>query len=369
MTSRRTLGCPLALGAILFAAALAPVAVASPSAPALLAGVQRLNGELALMGRGSGALGTAGGRAISELRFVNRDGYTISVIAFGQTVGLSVSRTKLRAQSSGDGGQKVRERASTTTYLVHGKVTSSSIEASFGDRGRIAVRFRPTGRAVHATDKAGCRRPGRGSLATLGVFTGELSFEGEGGYTSAEVHRARGRSIDLAALLACLLGGSPNGQATLPRAQAPLGIRLPGLVAGRAEASPSTPSVPTHPSTGPESTTLVADSKLALARTVFAAQMRGKGAPRFLAVEEASEGSIGVVRLAFARGTGGDFVADDALSSGTVAPPAPFAGTGALRRGSGNTKSWTGPLRVSFLGAPHVPLTGEPFGVWLSRGF
>jgi hypothetical protein len=368
MTSRRTLGCLLALGAVLLTAAPAPASAASPAAPALLAGVERLNGELALMGQGSGALRAAGGQGISELRFVNRDGYTISVVAFGQTVGLSVSRTKLRAQSAG-GGHKVRERASTTTYLAHGKVTSTSIEASFGDRGRIAVRFRPSVRAVHATDKAGCRKPGKGSLATLGVFTGELSFEGEGGYTSAEIHRAQGRSIDLAALLACLLGGSPNGQATLPRAQAPLGIRLPGLVAGPAEASPSTPSVPTHPSTGPESTALVADSKLALARTVFAAQMRSEGEPRFLAVEEASEGSLGIVRLAFVRGAAGDFVADSALSSGTVAPPAPFAGTGALRRGPGNAKSWTGPLTVSFLGAPHVPLTGEPFGAWLSRGF
>jgi len=369
MTSRRTLRCLLALGAVLLAAAPAPASAAPPSAPALLVGVQRLNGELALMGQGSGVLGVAGGQTISELRFVNRDGYTISVVAFGQTVGLSVSRAKLRGQASGDTGHKVRERASTTTYLAHGRVTPTSIEASFGDRGRIAVRFRPTGQAVHATDKAGCRRPGGGTLATLGVFTGELSFEGEGGYTAAEVHRVRGRSIDLAALLACLLGGSPHGQATLPHAQAPLGIHLPGLLAGHVDASPSTPGVPTHPSTGPESTTLVADSKLALARTVFAAQMRGDGRPRFLAVEEASEGAIGVVRLAFARGAAGEFVADAALSSGTVTPPSPFAGTGALRRGPGNAKSWTGPLTVSFLGAPHAQLAGEPFGAWLSRGF
>ncbi len=370
MTFRWRLGCLLAAAAVLLAAVPAAASAKTPSAPALLAGAERLNDELALMGQGgSGVLGAAGGKPISELRFVNRDGYTISVVAFGQTVGLSVNRTKLLGQAPGDRSDKIRDRVSTATYLAHGKVTPSSIEASFGERGRIAVRFHPSGGVVQGTERAGCRRPGSGALATLGVFTGELSFEGEGGYTSAEIHRAPGRSIDLAALLACLLGASPNGQAALPRAQAPFGIRLPGLVAGRADASPSVPGVPTHPSAGPESTTLVADSKIALARTVFAAQMRGKGTPRFLAVEEASEGPIGVVRLAYARGAAGEFVADSALSSGKVAPPAPFAGTAALLRGPGNEKSWSGPLSVSFLGAPHVPLTGEPFGAWLSRGF
>lgn len=367
MTARRTIGCLLALAAALLT--VTPASAYSPSAPALLAGVQRLDHELALMGQGSSALGAAGGQALSELRFENRDGYTVSVVAFGQTVGLSVSRSQVRRPPPGGGGRKVRERASTTTYLAHGKVTPTSIEASFGDRGRIAVRFRPSGRAVHATQKAGCRKPGSGSLAALGVFAGELSFEGEGGYTSAKVHRVPGRSIDLAALIACLIGASPNGQATLPHAQAPLGIRLPGLVAAHAYGSPSTPAVPTHPSTGPESTNLVANRKLALARTVFAAQMRGKGRPRFLAVEEASEGSIGVVRVAYARGAVGQFVADRTLSNGTVSPPPPFAGTAALRRGPGSAKSWSGPLAVSFLGAPHVLLTGEPFGAWLSRGF
>ncbi|HET9162030.1 MAG TPA: hypothetical protein VFN89_01115 [Solirubrobacterales bacterium] len=369
MSARPTIACLLALAATLLAAAPAAASSPSPSVPQLLAGAQRLNADLALMGQGSTGLLAGGDRALSELRFRNSDGFTISVVASGQTVALSVSRSQLGGSRPGGKPGKVRKRSQTTTYLAHGRVTPTSIAASFGDRGRISVRFRPSGREVHASRKAGCRRSGGPSLAELGVFSGELRFQGEGGYTSAEVHRVPGRSIDPAALRACLIGASSSGSATLPGARPPFGIRLPGPVGGRLARAPRVPAVPTNPSTGPESTTLLADRKLALDRTVFAAQMRGKGSPRFLAMEEASEGSIGVVRVVYARGAPGSFAADRILSSASVSPPAPFAGDGKLQRGPGNARSWTGPLAVSFLGEPRVPLTGAPFGAWLSRGF
>lgn len=367
MSVRRTIACLLAAAATLLTAA--PATASTPSSLRLLAGVQRLNAELALMGQEGTSPLASGDRALSELRFRNSDGYTISVVAFGQTVALSVSRSQLQGGRTSGGRGKVRERSRTSTYFAHGRVTPTSISASFGDRGRISVRFRPSGREVHAGHRAGCRRRGGPRLADLGVFSGELRFEGEGGYTSAEVHRVPGRSIDLAALLDCLLGASPGAHARLPAAQAPLGIRLPAPVGGRLTRAPSVPAVPTHPGTGPESTALVADRKLALDRTVFAAQMRGKGRPRFLAAEEASEGSIGVVRVAYARGAPGSFTADRTLSSARVSPPAPFAGDGTLQRSLGSARSWDGSLTVSFLGVPRVPLTGAPFGIRLSRGF
>ncbi len=370
MSARRTIGTLLALASLLLCAA--PVAAEGsgpPSAPALLAGVSRLNDELALMGQGSSTLGAPANRTLSELRFKNRDGYTISVVAFGQTVALNVSRAQVREQRDGSHRRKVRERAATTTYFAHGKVTPTSIEASFGDRGRIAVRFRAGGRDIHASRKAGCKRPGNGVIAKLGVFSGELNFEGEGGYTSVQAHRMHGRSVDFTALLACLLGLSPSGHAALPPSSAPLGIRLPGRVGPFRDSAPSSPSVPTHPGTGPRSTTLVADSKLPLARMVFAAQARGEGRPRFLALDEVSEGSIGVVRLAYVRGAPATFAADEDLSGASVSPPPPFTGTATLRHGSENSKSWTGSLAVSFLGAPQVPLTGAPFSALLARGF
>jgi hypothetical protein len=369
MSARRIVACVLALAALLLWAAPASAAEASPSAPQLYAGVARLNDELALMGQGSSTLGLPGKVSLSELRFQNRDGYTISVVAFGQTVALSVSRARTHDRRDGNTHRKIRDRVSATTYLAHGKVTPTSIVASFGDRGRIAVRFHPFGHGVHATRKAGCKRRRGGAIADLGVFAGELRFEGEGGYTSAQVHRMPGRSVDFAALLACLFGLSPGRHAALPPPSAPLGIHLPGLVAAGLDSAPSSPSVPTHPSTGPVSTTLVANSKSALARTVFAAQVRGKSRSHFLALDQVSEGSIGVVRMVYVRGAPSAFAADDTLSRATATPPRPFSGAATLEHGPQSAKSWTGSLAVSFLGAPHVLLAGPPFSALLARGF
>lgn len=368
MTARRPLGLLFGLIALLLCAAPASAAARLPSAPQLFAGVTRLNDALALMGQGGGTLGLPGRRIVSELRFENRDGYTISVVAFGQTVGLSVSRTQ-GGNRSGGGARRGPSRRSTTTYLAHGKVTPTSIAASFGDRGRIAVRFRPSGRRVHSTRKAGCKKPTDGVIATLGVFAGVVRFDGEGGYTSAEVHRVRGRTVDFNALLACLLGISPRRHAALPPASAPMGIQLPGLVAAAGGKPAGSPAVPTHPSTGPVSTSLVADSKQALSRTVFAAQERDGGQAHFLALDQVSEGSIGVVRFAYARGAPSTFRADATLSSATATPPPPFSGTATLEHRPQDGKSWAGSLAVSFLGAPHVALTGAPFNVLLARGF
>jgi hypothetical protein len=349
-----------AVAALIFASP-ASAATKPPSAPALMAGVSRLSTELALLGQGSNSLGLPRNRPISELSFKNHDGYEVTVVAFGQTVSLSVAR---------DHGNGSGKKTLTTTYLAHGRVTRSSIRASFADRGSISLRFRPSTQAVRANGLAGCRTSGGNLIARLGVFVGELRFRGEGGYTSAEVHRVRGSSVDLAALLACLIGATQRGQhLALPAPKLPWGIRLSEVGAGVWKTGPSTPSVPTHPSTGPKPTTLLAGLKTPLTRTAFAAQTKGQGRAHFLAVSEASEGSIGVVRIAMAPAPPSAFSFDDTLASASVTPPSPFTGTGAYRQGPGTAKSWTGPLALSFLGAPHVPLTGPPFSIRLARGF
>ena len=364
---RRARRALLVLATLSLLAVPATAAHAAPVAQRLYAGVERLNGQLALMGQGTSSLGLRRDRAFSELHFRNHDGYTIKVTAFGQTVALDVSRSRT---VDGRHGKRVRERVAETTYLAHGTVNSHTIRASFGDRGRIDLHFRSTGRALRSTQRSGCRKPTGASIASVGIYTGELRFEGEGGFTSVEVHRVRGRSIDLRSLLACLLGASPRSAASLPPAQAPLGIELPGLVAERGGAGRSgVPAVPTHPSSGPKSTTLVADRKQPLSRVFFAAQRRGRGRAHFLAVDQASEGSLAVIRLASVRGDAPAFSFDATLSHASVSPPPPFHGNAELRRGPHDAKSWSGTLAASFLGAPHVPLAEPPFGVWLSQGF
>lgn len=357
---RRRLGIAgVAVAATLLCVAPAATAGTQPSARSLLAGVSRLNDELALLGQGSSGLGLPRTGSVSELRLENRDGYRISVIAFGQTVALGVSHRPSRGHA----------RVSTATYLAHGRVTPNSIAASFGDRGRIAVRFQPSGREVHATSKAGCRVPSDGILAQLGVFAGELSFRGEGDYTSVDVRRVRGRSVNYVALLSCLLGARPRGDAASPAQGSPLGRALPGLTSASPGRSPGVPAVPTHPSDHRTSTTLFANSKAALSRTTFIAQAKDGRPARFFAVDEASEGSIGILRFVFVRAERSAFAFDDTLARARIEPPSPFSGTAELEHGPGTEKSWAGSLAVSFLGAPRVPLTGPPFLARLGRGF
>lgn len=363
MRGRNVLAAALAAIATLLLPAASDAAAPRP-AEALLAPLTRMSDELALLGQASGPLGPLHKRFLTELKFTNRDGYTIDVVAFGQTVALTVSR------GHGSRLDRSAKRSSATTYLAHGKVTPTSIQASFADRGRIAVRFQPAGRQVRATRHAGCRRSSDGLIGRLGVFVGDLRFRGEGGYTSAEVHRVHGGSINLAALIACLVAAAKPGQHVL-QSSVSQPLRLPafGTVPHLQGARSDTPGVATHPSHGPRRTTLIADDKLPLSRTTFGAEQRGGGRTRFLAIDERSEGSIGIVRFAIATGSRSAFAFDDRLASAGVTPPAPFSGKGTFQHGAGSEKSWSGSLAVSFLGAPHVPLTGSPFRSLLAQSW
>jgi len=361
MRGRHALACIAAAVALLAPSVADAAAAPLPPAPALFARAARTYDELGLLGQGGGPLGLPRHSALSELKFTNHDGYTISVVGIDQTVALSVSR------EHGHHPGRRPKRSSVTTYLAHGKVTPTSIEASFADRGQIAVRFRPTGPGLRADRRAGCRKPGNGMLGRPGVFVGELRFRGEDGYTSAEVHRVRGGSIDFGALIACLLGASRHGLISSPR---PLsGLAAFGVVNQLDQTSNDPASVRTHPTAGPKPTTLFTDHKLPLSRTAFEAQRRGAGRSRFLALDESSEGSIGIVRVVSAIGAPSAFAFDAHLSRADVVPPAPFTGDGAFRRALGSEKSWTGALAVSFLGAPRTPLTGAAFRPQLVQGW
>jgi hypothetical protein len=347
MRGRRAIPALAAAAALL--AAVPVAAAATPTAPALRAGVSRLDAELSLLARGSAPLGSRHHLDLVELKFENRDGYEIEVLGFGQTVALSVSRGK--------------HPAATTTYLVHGKVTPRSIEASLGERGRIAVRLRPTGRTLRVPRRSGCGEAG-GAIGRLGVFVGSLHFRGEGGYTSADVHRAGGGSVDLTALFSCLSSAERGA------ARSPTGLPVGPLAFGSAAATASgAPGVRTHPSNSPPISILFADRKLPLSRTAFAAEARAGKRVRLVALDERSEGSIAVVRYAQASAPPSTFASDNALSQAGVTPPAPFSGSATFLRGPGGASSWTGTLAASFPGAPRVPLTGPDFSPELVRSW
>jgi hypothetical protein len=338
MNRRRALA---ALLTVALSLAFAPAGAAGKPARALLADTAPVGKGMALLdGRATGPFGLP--RNFFEIRFRNRDGYTIVVIASRQTVTLSVLRR--------DG----KTRPSLATYMAHGRVTPHSIQASFAERGRISLRFRPTGRELRASARAGCPVASHRIIADLGLFVGKLRFRGEEGYTSVDVHRAFGGDVDLAALVGCFRGHAPQP-----------------FVDGRGGAiAAASPEVETHPSPpGRTRSVLEASNGLALERVAFAAAARNGDQPHFSALQASSEGQLGILRLVTVAGPRSSFAVDDAFSHAVVVPPPPFSGRGVFAHGPGTEKSWSGPLAVSFLGAPHVPLTGSPFSVGLGQEF
>lgn len=330
---------------------VASSAAAPPTAREVRADVNRLEAELSLLsGRGE-VLGIRHRSSLVHLAFRNRDGYKIDAFGMGQTVALAVTRG--------------RRSGTSTTYLAHGRVTPTALVASFADRGRIDVRLHPSGDVLRVPRRLHCAAAGH-VIGRSGVFVGSIHFRGEGGYTSADVHRVSGVSVDLGALFACSLGVSASRHRTARARSAVTALRRLARAAGRGRRG--VPGVRTHPSGRSKVTELVADRTLALRRTVFAAESR-PGHAFAIALDEHSEGSIAIARLALKRVPPATFAFDNALSTAGVTPPRPFSGSATFLRGLGGARSWTGSLAVSFPGAPNLALTGTGFHTWLTRSW
>ena len=291
-----------------------------------------------------------------EFSFNTGDGYRIHVAGHGSTVTLSVVRpSTLRGNSlatlfgaSSGGHVPTSFGIAVSTYTARGEASATSIRAGFAGLGRVAVRFHPSGRVVHSGLRSGCGRGARlPRFATRpGVFRGKVDFEGEGGYTSAHIHSARGEVV------------------------VPLSSHCSNRT-GRSlrRAVPPSRIVPSGPP-GPKTTSLEAFWKFPLGLTVFDAGTDGTHPARYIAAIEQSEGTVAVYRLALALAPSQTFSSDSALSSASVAPPAPFSGEGVYRQGAaGGERSWSGSLAVSFPGAEDVPLTGPQFTTQLARSW
>jgi hypothetical protein len=263
---------------------------------------------------------TAWGEGGRDLRFglTGAHGYRIAVEGRGSTAVIQVSR---------------RHVAAATAYIARAKVSATGIRADFAGFGRVAVRFHPSGRAAASASRGGCKGPDH-FTSRRGFFRGRVDFDGEGGYTSAHVRRARGT---VTSPLALNCSGPPH---TLPPRS---GGSLRG---GRRHARVAY---------------LQAESKSALGGTsLIAADIRGSKALYF-ATAEKSEGQVAVSRIAFVLASPLTFAFDNSLSAAGLTPPAPFSGTATFQHNPDGSKSWTGSLAVSFPGAEDVPLTGPQF--------
>ena len=226
-----------------------------------------------------------------------------------------------------------------STYIARGKVSPTAIDASFGALGHVDTRFHPSGGVTYGTRHKHCIGADRYMIQS-GVFVGSVRFRGEGGYTSAKVHRVQGKVVT-PRVLKCL--DSFFEEFERIRHHKP-------------------------PAKKPKVTRLSAFMRSGLTAVLFGASERG-GEAGYLAEVEQTIGSLGVFRGVFLHGSPATFAFDSALSFAGVTPPSPFSGSGSFQREPTGAKVWNGSLAVSFPGAPNVPLADPRFKTQLTRSW
>jgi hypothetical protein len=243
---------------------------------------------------------------------VDSKGYKVKVFTSGSAVVLEV-------------GQGGRRRFAATAYLARGVETPDRLQATFGQFGKISMRFQQPDKG---RVKYSCRF-GERVAEHRGSYVGRLTFRGEGGYLSLDRHRTEGAILTLA-------GRCHRHRRFSPQRIKKAIERLFEPVAG-----------------------VLASSRDGVATTTFVGLAQGRRTA-FYAVHRETHGKLALVRFALVRATKG-FRADEAVTAVEASPPAPFHGTGRYRAAPDGTSTWTGPLSVDFPGERRFPLTGPSF--------
>ncbi|HMI80191.1 MAG TPA: hypothetical protein VK480_00230 [Solirubrobacterales bacterium] len=248
--------------------------------------------------------------------------YEVGVISFGSAVMLIVSR-----ETEDDG-------LTETIYLARGVATPNRLQATFGNFGRVSMRFREAQRQPRSGKRRTCRRGGI-FAGRRGVFVGNLRFKGEDGYVSVRAHRAKGISFT---------------RDECPRHRRGQRARAQGL-----------PFLP-PPAIIFASSRRGVDSTALLALRIFDRTL-------YLVKDEESRGKLAIVRLALGGEGDERFKVNDALTRAKISPPVPFRGTGRYSAAPDGTTTWSGNLSVNFPGVPRFPLTGPEFEAFLDVSF
>jgi hypothetical protein len=275
----------------------------------------------------------------SRLELDAGHGYRLAVIGERDTVFIEIARPASFRQDALK--PSARTAQAFTIYIARGTVTPRRIAASFGKFGKLDVRFHPSGQVVESPPRRHCKGVDH-FTSRHGVFTGRVRFEGEEHYVAVRSHRARGR-VRSPIQLSCASS----------RFRSRINTRA------RPVRQPSSPG---------SSASFTASARHGIASTeLFVFGNRHKTTS--VAVVEESIGSVAEIRYGLSVSHQQTFTLNDALTSATLAPPAPFHGTGTYRAAPDGTRSWTGPLSVSFPGASRWPLTGDEFKASLHAGF
>jgi hypothetical protein len=242
-----------------------------------------------------------------------------------------------------------------TAALYHSDLTQSSgamFRAQFSGLGKIAVTFTPSRTAL--------RPPLRGSCASStagrpGVFVGTIRFRGEGGYTSVDLHRARGAvKQEDSKRHNCngrLFSGRPTSRVSAEKSG--LGMKVVSVDRGKL----------IFFSAGRQSISEFRGWETEVGVPLgLRAIASGQGVP-FTTVSIERRRAVRIIRLAAAAGPKRTLLRVEGGLAASASPPAPFSGTALLSPCS--LKQWQGDLSVAFPGRSQA-LVGHEFAFGLT---
>lgn len=252
--------------------------------------------------------------------------------------------------SAGD-GQRVRlvvekELFSSTAYSVKGRVSSSRIEADFGELGQIDIRVRlnPDSSEPGANGRRRCK--GRDPLFTWGGYRGAIEFSGEGAVPAFSSKRGYVRFTRRFRQI-CKRPSQPKAN----EGQGKSSIEVGGL---RAQAK------------GEGRTTLFE------AFTIAPASSPAESLGFLFGASNERRDRVRIARAAFEIFSLGIVMSKRSKDPQTVRvepEEAPFAGHALYRRSPGSPAEWTGDLSAKLPGIGSVPFTGPNFTATFCRGF
>jgi hypothetical protein len=214
-------------------------------------------------------------------------------------------------------------------YRGKGSLVDGRIRFGLGKLGRISVRFKPDGSVDRLRPPKSCK--GREQVVRSGAFVGSIKFRGESGYTRLNARRVHGtmapprswkcpdtpdRHFGNAASLPAVLGAyTPHSQVVL-------------IAMGGSELLPIR---------------------------------------FFIAGTSERQGALRISRSALVEGKPASFVVLEDLSSATISPPKPFAGSASFKRNADGSTEWSGALGVALPGVESIALTGPTFTADLAK--
>lgn len=249
------------------------------------------------------------------------EGAVLNTIKLGGSHGYKVEVIGIQGKHLPDAVGILASRKPFKVTYVSPDEPGPGLTAPFGVLGDVDVDFHRQKRSVEKFGKR-CR-----FITEIGVFRGEISFNGEGGYTSAKATAAKGEILRL-----------PNG--------------FCGLFGDRKAArAPSTTSLVARSRTANGSLEVEASDFLVRSGFSLNASVREKVG----ALKITRSVSIGPRKGVLVLGSGKH------PHSADLHPASPFSGSAHFNDPTDGPPTWTGSLSIAFPGVAPVALAGPSF--------